>query len=50
MIKIFKPNRDNFNTSLSIGLPLIILAFIDFFGNTFLNTHTKPHISLNLNF
>ena len=37
MIQIFKPNRDNLNTSLSIGLPLIILAFIDFFGNTFLN-------------
>jgi len=37
MIQIFKPNRDNLNTSLSIGIPLITLAFIDFFGNTFLN-------------
>ena len=33
MIKIYKPNRDNLNTSLSIGLPIIALAFIDFFGN-----------------
>ena len=39
MIQIFKPNRDNLNTSLSIGLPIIALAFIDFFGNTFLNTN-----------
>ena len=39
MIQIFKPNRDNLNTSLSIGLPLIVLSFIDFFGNTFLNTN-----------
>jgi general L-amino acid transport system permease protein len=39
MIQIFKPSRNNLNTSLSIGLPLIILAFIDFFGSTFLNTN-----------
>jgi general L-amino acid transport system permease protein len=39
MIKILKPNRDNLNTSLVIGLPLILLSFIDFFGNTFLNTN-----------
>ena len=39
MMQIFKPNRENLNTSLSIGLPLIILAFIDFFGSTFLNTN-----------
>ena len=39
MMQIFKPNRDNLNTSLSIGLPLIVLSFIDFFGNTFLNTN-----------
>ena len=34
MMQILKPNRDNLNTSLSIGLPLIVLGFIDFFGNT----------------
>ena len=39
MLQIFKPNRDNLNISLSIGLPLIVLSFIDFFGNTFLNTN-----------
>jgi general L-amino acid transport system permease protein len=47
MIQIYKPNRDNLNTSLSVGIPLIILAFIDFFGNTFLNiniTEFLPNI------
>ena len=39
MIQIFKPNRDNLNISLSIGLPIISLAFIDFFGHTFLHTN-----------
>jgi general L-amino acid transport system permease protein len=39
MIQILKPNRDNLNTSLSIGLPLIFLSFVDFFGSTFLNTN-----------
>ena len=39
MIQIYKPNRENLNISLSIGLPLIVFAFVDFFGNTFLNTN-----------
>ena len=39
MMQILKPNRNNLSSSLTIGLPLITLAFIDFFGNTFLNTN-----------
>ena len=51
MIQIFKPNRDNLNTSLfSIGLPLIILAFIDFFGNTFLNTNLTVFLPNTLSY
>jgi general L-amino acid transport system permease protein len=50
MIKFFKPNRDNLNTSLSLGLPLIILAFIDFFGNTFLNTNITEFLPNTLSY
>jgi general L-amino acid transport system permease protein len=50
MIKIFEPNRDNLNTSLSIGLPLIVLAFIDFFGNTFLNTNITEFLPSTLSY
>ena len=49
-MEIFKPNRDNLNTSLSIGLPLIILAFIDFFGNTFLNTNITEFLPNTLSY
>ena len=50
MMQIFRPNRDNLNTSLSIGLPLIILAFIDFFGNTFLNTNITEFLPNTLSY
>ena len=50
MIQIFKPNRNNLNTSLSIGLPLIVLAFIDFFGNTFLNTNITEFLPNTLSY
>ena len=50
MIQIFKPNRDNLNTSLSIGLPIIVLAFIDFFGNTFLNTNLTGFLPNSLSY
>jgi len=50
MIQIFKPNRDNLNTSLSIGLPIIALAFIDFFGNTFLNTNLTEFLPKSLSY
>ena len=50
MIQIFKPSRNNLNTSLSIGLPLIILAFIDFFANTFLNTNITEFLPNTLSY
>ena len=50
MIQIYKPNRDNLNTSLSIGLPLIALAFIDFFGNTFLKTNLTGFLPNSLSY
>ena len=50
MIRIYKPNRDNLNTSLSIGLPIIALAFIDFFGNTFLNTNLTGFLPNSLSY
>jgi general L-amino acid transport system permease protein len=50
MIQILKPKRDNLNTSLSIGLPLIFLAFIDFFGNTFLNTNITEFLPNTLSY
>jgi len=50
MIQILKPNRDNLNTSLSIGLPLIVLGFIDFFGNTFLNTNITAFLPSSLSY
>jgi general L-amino acid transport system permease protein len=50
MIPILKPNRDNLNTSLSIGLPFIALAFIDFFGNTFLNTNITEFLPNTLSY
>ena len=50
MMQILKPNRDNLNTSLSIGLPLIVFAFIDFFGNTFLNTNITEFLPSTLSY
>ncbi|MDB4339691.1 amino acid ABC transporter permease [Pelagibacteraceae bacterium] len=50
MMQIFKPNRDNLNSSLSIGLPLISLSFIDFFGNTFLNTNLTGFLPNTLSY
>ena len=50
MIQIYKPNRGNLNTSLSIGLPIIALAFIDFFGNTFLNINLTGFLPNTLSY
>ena len=50
MIQIYKPNRGNLNTSLSIGLPIIALAFIDFFGNTFLHTNLTGFLPNSLSY
>jgi len=50
MIKFFKPNRNNLTRSLSIGFPLIILAFVDFFANTFLNVNLTLFLSDTLSY
>ncbi len=50
MINSLKPSRNNLNTSLSIGLPLIVLAFIDFFGNTFLNVNLTKFLPATLSY
>ena len=50
MIQIFRPNRDNLNTSLSIGIPIIALAFVDFFGNTFLNINLTGFLPNTLSY
>ena len=50
MIQIFRPNRDNLNTSLSIGIPIIALAFIDFFVNTFLNINLTGFLPNTLSY
>ena len=50
MIQIFKPNRGNLYTSLSIGLPLIALGFVDFFGSTFLSTNITGFLPNTLSY
>ena len=50
MIKFLKPNRNNLTRSLSIGFPLIILAFVDFFANTFLNVNLTVFLSDTLSY
>ena len=36
-INIIKPNKENLNTFVGIGSFFVLLGFIDFFANTFLN-------------
>ena len=50
MTHLFKPRRENLGTFLSIGLPLILLAFIDFFGNTFFNSNITNFLPYNLSY
>ena len=50
MIQILKPNRENLNTFLSIGIPLIAFAFVDFFGNTFLNINLTGFLPETLSY
>jgi general L-amino acid transport system permease protein len=49
-MQILKPSRNNLSTSLSIGLPMIALAFIDFFGNTFFNANLTGFLSDTLSY
>ena len=50
MIQLLKPKRENLSTSLGIGIPLIVFAFIDFFGNTFLNTNITEFLPNTLSY
>ena len=50
MIELFKPKREHLRTFLSIGIPLIVLAFIDFFGNTFLNINLTGFLPETLSY
>ena len=50
MKQFLKPNRENLNTFLSIGIPLIAFAFIDFFGNTFLNINLTGFLPETLSY
>ena len=50
MMQFLKPTRDNLNASLSIGIPLIALSFIDFFSNTFLNSNITSFLPDTLSY
>ena len=50
MMQFLKPTRENLNTSLSIGIPLIALSFIDFFSNTFLNSNITSFLPGTLSY
>jgi len=50
MMQFLKPTRENLNTSLSIGIPLIALSFIDFFSNNFLNSNITSFLPGTLSY
>ena len=50
MMQFIKPTRENLNTSLSIGIPLIALSFIDFFSNNFLNSNITSFLPGTLSY
>ena len=50
MMQFLKPSRENLNTSLSIGIPLIALSFIDFLSNTFLNSNITSFLPGTLSY
>ena len=50
MLQFLKPTRENLNTSLSIGIPLIALSFIDFLSNTFLNANITSFLPGTLSY
>jgi len=50
MMQFLKPTRENLNTSLSIGIPLIALSFIDFLSNTFLNSNITSFLPSTLSY
>ena len=50
MMQFLKPTRENLNTSLSIGIPLIALSFVDFLSNTFLNSNITSFLPGTLSY
>ena len=50
MMQFLKPTRENLNTSLSIGIPLIALSFVDFLSNTFLNANITSFLPGTLSY
>ena len=50
MMQFLKPTRENLNTSLIIGIPLIALSFIDFLSNTFLNLNITSFLPGTLSY
>jgi general L-amino acid transport system permease protein len=50
MMQFLKPTRENLNTSLIIGIPLIALSFIDFLSNTFLNSNITSFLPGTLSY
>ena len=50
MMQFLKPSRENLNTSLSIGIPLIALSFADFLSNTFLNANITSFLPGTLSY
>ena len=50
MIHLLKPKKEKLNTFLGIGIPLLALSFIDFFGNTFLDTNLTSFLPKTLSY
>ena len=50
MIHLLKPKKEKLNTFLGIGIPLLALSFIDFFGNTFLGTNLTSFLPNTLSY
>ena len=50
MIHLLKPKKEKLNTFLGIGIPLLALSFIDFFGNTFLDTNLTSFLPNTLSY
>ena len=50
ILNFLKPRREKLNTFLSIGIPLILIGFIDFFSNSFLNVNITGFLPETLSY
>ena len=50
ILNYLKPRREKLNTFLSLGIPLIILGFIDFFSNRFFNLNITGFLPETLSY